>query len=79
MNQDSKRAKVLILIGLLFLIYAFLGNYVALPGYIRFLESGRTSVNGQFICCGCSHRSEARISFATPARSIVSIPSAINL
>jgi hypothetical protein len=32
--------------GLLFLLYAFLGNYVALPGYIRFLERGGTSEAG---------------------------------
>ena len=28
------------------LVYAVLGNYVALPGYIRFLERGGTSAAG---------------------------------
>ena len=32
--------------GILLLIYAVLGNYVALPGYIRFLERGGTSAAG---------------------------------
>ena len=32
--------------GLLLLFYALLGNYVALPGYLRFLERGGTSAAG---------------------------------
>lgn len=46
MNQNNRMGKVLIVIGVVFFIYAFLGNYVALPGYIRFMERGRTSVGG---------------------------------
>jgi len=49
MKRDRKK-KVniwLIVIGILFLLYAVLGNYVALPGYIRFLERGGTSVSGK--------------------------------
>jgi hypothetical protein len=34
------------LIGAAFFVYALLGNYVALPGYIRFLERGGTSEAG---------------------------------
>lgn len=40
------KTRQLIILGFLFLIYAFLGNYVALPGYIRFLERGGTSESG---------------------------------
>lgn len=36
----------LITLGLLLLGYALLGNYVALPGYIRFLERGGSSAAG---------------------------------
>lgn len=36
----------LISLGLLLLLYAILGNYIALPGYIRFLERGGTSSSG---------------------------------
>lgn len=36
----------LVTVGTLFLVYALLGNYVALPGYIRFLERGGTSAAG---------------------------------
>ena len=32
--------------GIVLLLYAVLGNYVALPGYIRFLERGGTSAAG---------------------------------
>ncbi len=35
----------LAVIGGIFLIYALLGNYVALPGYLRFLERGGTAAN----------------------------------
>lgn len=38
--------KILVYVGIAFLIYAFLGNYVALPGYIRFLERGGASSTG---------------------------------
>lgn len=38
--------KILVLIGGLFFTYALLGNYVALPGYLRFLERGATSAAG---------------------------------
>ena len=46
MNENKKKINILIILGTLFLIYAFLGNYVALPGYLRYLERGRTSVSG---------------------------------
>jgi hypothetical protein len=36
----------LVCCGLLLLLYAILGNYIALPGYIRFLERGGTSSAG---------------------------------
>jgi len=36
----------LVLIGALLLAYALLGNYLALPGYLRFLERGGTSAAG---------------------------------
>lgn len=35
----------LAIIGSVFLVYALLGNYVALPGYLRFLERGGTAAN----------------------------------
>jgi hypothetical protein len=38
--------RALILTGGLFFLYALLGNYLALPGYIRFLERGGTSAAG---------------------------------
>jgi hypothetical protein len=38
--------RALIAAGALLLIYALLGNYVALPGYVRFLERGGTSAAG---------------------------------
>jgi hypothetical protein len=37
---------ILVIFGLLLLFYAILGNYVALPGYIRFLERGGRSASG---------------------------------
>lgn len=37
------------LAGILLLVYAVLGNYVALPGYIRFLERGGTSETGNSV------------------------------
>lgn len=33
-------------LGVLLLVYALAGNYVALPGYVRFLERGGTSAAG---------------------------------
>jgi hypothetical protein len=42
----KRSSKILIIIGSVFLLYAYLGNYIALPGYIRFLERGRTSAAG---------------------------------
>ncbi len=38
--------KILMPLGLIFLVYALLGNYIALPGYIIFLERGNTSAAG---------------------------------
>jgi len=46
MNENKKKINILLILGTLFLIYAFLGNYVVLPGYLRYLERGRTSVSG---------------------------------
>jgi len=40
------RTRALIAVGALLLIYAILGNYVALPGYVRFLERGGASAAG---------------------------------
>lgn len=34
------------LVGLLLLLYSFLGNYLVLPGYLRFLEHGSTGGSG---------------------------------
>lgn len=36
----------LVVLGVLLLSYALLGNYLALPGYLRFLERGGTSAAG---------------------------------
>ena len=36
----------LVVLGVLLLAYALLGNYLALPGYLRFLERGGTSAAG---------------------------------
>lgn len=38
--------RILMLSGGLLLLYALLGNYIALPGYLRFLERGGTSAAG---------------------------------
>jgi hypothetical protein len=48
MNQTThdRRAKWLTVIGIVFLLYAVVGNYVALPGYVRFLERGGKSEAG---------------------------------
>ena len=46
MEKHLKRFNVLIILGVFFLLYAFLGNYTTLPGYLRFLERGRTSASG---------------------------------
>jgi hypothetical protein len=46
MNENKKKINILLILGTLFLIYAFLGNYITLPGYLRHLERGRTSVSG---------------------------------
>jgi hypothetical protein len=43
---EKKKINILIVVGGLFLLYAFLGNYLALPGYLRFLARGRTSASG---------------------------------
>lgn len=37
---------LLVALGCTFLVYALIGNYVALPGYLRFLERGATSEAG---------------------------------
>lgn len=49
MKQNSKLVKILQIAGILFLIYAYLGNYTTLPGYLRFLERGRTSADGNAV------------------------------
>jgi len=48
MDYRGRERKVTLLhvAGILLLVYAVLGNYVALPGYIRFLERGGTSEAG---------------------------------
>jgi hypothetical protein len=46
LGAQKKKPNVLIILGALFLLYAFLGNYIALPGYLRFLARGRTSASG---------------------------------
>jgi len=46
--MDTK-IRLLTIIAILFLVYAFVGNYVALPGYIRFLERGGTSEAGNTV------------------------------
>jgi hypothetical protein len=42
----DRRVAWLSFVGVLLLLYAVLGNYVALPGYIRFLERGGRSAAG---------------------------------
>jgi len=46
MSQHLTRSNLLVCAGLVFLFSALLGNYVALPGYIRFLERGGVSAAG---------------------------------
>ena len=46
MNENKKNINILLMLGTLFLIYVFLGNYITLPGYLRDLERGHT-----FIVC----------------------------
>lgn len=43
---ERKKVDILMVLGALLLLYAFLGNYLALPGYLRFLARGRTSASG---------------------------------
>ncbi len=48
-GSNHPRATWLYYVGALFLLYAVLGNYVALPGYIRFLErAGRSEAGNTF-------------------------------
>jgi hypothetical protein len=47
--SSQRRERWLYGIGALFLLYAVLGNYVALPGYLRFLErEGRSAAGNTF-------------------------------
>ena len=46
MPDRSTATKLLTVAGAALLLYALLGNYVALPGYLRFLERGGTSAAG---------------------------------
>ena len=46
MRSSSLGRNWLVLLGVLFLMYALLGNYVALPGYLRFIERGGVSEAG---------------------------------
>lgn len=49
MNGPDRRETWLYCVAALFLLYAVLGNYVALPGYIRFLErAGRSEAGNAF-------------------------------
>lgn len=41
-----RAARVLVIVGVALFAYAFLGNYVALPGYLRFLARGGRSAEG---------------------------------
>jgi hypothetical protein len=45
-NQKNKANIWLITMGIIMLLYAILGNYIALPGYVRFLERGGRSASG---------------------------------
>ena len=45
-TQTNRLNPWLTALGVALLVYAVLGNYVALPGYIRFLERGGTSAAG---------------------------------
>lgn len=42
----SRLQRALVTVGILCFVYALLGNYLALPGYVRFLERGRISAAG---------------------------------
>ena len=42
----DRKATALHAAGIVLLLYAVLGNYVALPGYLRFLDRGGTSESG---------------------------------
>ena len=56
--------------GVLLLAYAVLGNYVALPGYIRFLERGGTSAAGNHVRpFGAASAQPGRSSGCTPSSS----------
>lgn len=44
--RRERTMTVLYVAGILLLVYAVLGNYLALPGYIRFLERGGRSESG---------------------------------
>lgn len=46
LHETDAWTKGLVLLGALFFIYAVLGNYVALPGFVRFLERGEVSRAG---------------------------------
>jgi hypothetical protein len=46
LSSTARRETWLYVAGALLLLYAVLGNYVALPGYIRFLERGGRSAAG---------------------------------
>lgn len=46
MTQPNRAPLILSVIGCVLLLYALLGNYIALPGYLRFLERGGTSAAG---------------------------------
>ena len=45
-GKSAMANKMLIILGGLLLTYALIGNYVALPGYVRFLERGGASEAG---------------------------------
>jgi len=46
MMKATSSNSVFVGLGIFFLAYALLGNYVALPGYLRFLARGETSAAG---------------------------------
>jgi hypothetical protein len=46
LSPEEKGNNILLVLGTIFLLYAFLGNYITLPGYLRYLERGRTSISG---------------------------------
>jgi hypothetical protein len=47
MAEPRNTRAILIAIGIALFAYALLGNYVALPGYLRFLERGGRSASGE--------------------------------